>query len=160
MQLKVRIRTFYIVNVILLFPVFGCRAVLDGAMEGLSAGLQGYTEGTPTAYGVAYAKLVLFGGENNKQYLGCLSCSKYELDALTNEYGTYGNQYAATSIWNVYGTYGSRYSQYSWRNPYASNPPVIVDQAGNFYGYFTVNKYFPNRTLINWIVELLNSDLD
>ena len=150
----------YIVIVILQLSVFGCRAVLNGAMEGLSAGLQGYTEGTRTGYNGVSTKLMLFGGKNNKTYLGCLNCTKFEHDSITNEYGTYGSRYALNSIWNIYGTYGSRYSMYSWRNPYATNPPVIVDQAGNYYGYFTVNKYFPNRTRINWILELLNMDLD
>lgn len=98
---------------------------------------------------------MLFGGENHDQYLGCLSCSKYASDSISNKYGTYGSKYNAESIWNTYGTYGSRYSQYSPWGPYASDPPVIVDGSGNFYGYFTVNRSFPKRTTIPWIVAFL-----
>ena len=57
----------------------------------------------------------------------------------------------------VYGTFGSQYSQYSWRNPYATNPPVIVDQDGDFYGHFTVNEDFVNRTRIGSIVAILDA---
>ena len=31
-------------------------------------------------------KLVLFGGKNNEQYLGCISCPKYETDSIMNKY--------------------------------------------------------------------------
>ena len=160
MQFQTKIRVFCICNFILLLPFLGCRPVLRGAMEGFSAGLQGYTEARQLRYSGTTKKLMLFGGKNNRQYLGCLSCSQYDGEAITNEYGNYGNRYATNSIWNAYGTYGSQYSQYSWRNPYATNPPVIVDQDGNSYGYFTVNKYFPDRTRINWLVEMLDMDSD
>jgi hypothetical protein len=100
---------------------------------------------------------MLFGGKNHDQYLGCLSCSKYVSDSISNPYGTHGNKYNADSIWNPYGAYGSRYSQYSPWAPYASNPPVIVDANGNFYGYFTVNRYFAKRTTIAWIVAILDA---
>jgi hypothetical protein len=149
-------KTFYVISFTLLFPLLGCQTALDGAMKGFSAGLEGYAEGKRLRYSGTPTKLMLFGGKNNKQYLGCLSCSEYDTDAITNEYGQYGSRYATNSIWNVYGTYGSQYSQYSWRNPYATSPPVVVDESGNFYGYFTENKYLPNRTRINCLVEILD----
>lgn len=72
-------------------------------------------------------KLMLFGGNNNKVYLGCLSNSEYATDSIFNEYGLHGSVYAVNSIWNTVSIYGSSYSQYSSWNRYASNPPVIVD---------------------------------
>jgi hypothetical protein len=42
--------------------------------------------------------------------------------------------------------FGSPYSSYSACNPYATDPPVIVDSAGNFYGRLTVNAYNTERT--------------
>ncbi|NIV98375.1 hypothetical protein GWN26_04165 [Candidatus Saccharibacteria bacterium] len=102
-------------------------------------------------------KLMLFGGRNNKIYLGCLNCGEYSRDSIFNAYGSHGNKYSATSIWNSYGEYGSKYSDYSPWNPYASDPPVIVDQDGNFYGYFTVNQVYPQRTKIEAIVQLLDA---
>jgi hypothetical protein len=32
-------------------------------------------------------------------------------------------------------------SQFSACNEYANYPPVVVDRAGNFYGYLTLNEY-------------------
>ena len=56
--------------------------------------------------------------------------------------------------------YGIAYSSYSPFNSYASYPPVIVDEEGNFYGYFTVNKYKSKRAnfdLVNIICEYYES---
>jgi hypothetical protein len=86
-------------------------------------------------------KLMIFGGENHDVYLGCLNCSEYATDSVLNEYGSYGSVYAATSIHNDYGRYGSAYSSLRPCNPYATDPPVMVDDNGTFYGYLTVNEY-------------------
>lgn len=84
------------------------------------------------------------GGEH--VYLGCFSCSPYNSSSIWNEYGTYGSEYSSNSIWNDYGRYGSEYSSASPWNKYAtSGSPVLVDKAGNFYGYFTCNSYRGKR---------------
>ena len=88
--------------------------------------------------------LYIYGGEDHDVFLGKLNASKYD----------------SKSIWNEYGTYGSAYSSYSPFNSYASYPPVIVDEEGNFYGYFTVNKYKSKRAnfdLVNIICEYYES---
>ena len=89
--------------------------------------------------------LHLYGGKNNENYLGCLNCNNYDSDSVWNEYGTYCSSYNLKSIWNQYGTHGSDYSSYSPWNTYASDPPVVVDKDGGFYGYFTVNEYKSKR---------------
>ncbi|WP_304257814.1 hypothetical protein [Phocaeicola plebeius] len=110
--------------------------------------------------------LYIYGGEDHDVFLGKLNASKYDSKSIWNEYGTYGSEYNANSIWNEYGTYGSAYSSYSPFNSYASYPPVIVDEEGNFYGYFTVNKYKSKRAnfdLVNIICEyyeLIREDVD
>lgn len=104
--------------------------------------------------------LYIYGGEDHDVFLGKLNASKYDSKSIWNEYGTYGSEYNANSIWNEYGTYGSEYSSYSPFNSYASYPPVIVDEEGNFYGYFTVNKYKSKRAnfdLVNIICEYYES---
>jgi len=50
------------------------------------------------------------------------------------------------SIFNPYSQFGSRYSAYSACNPYATDPPVIVDENGNYYGRLTVNTYYGDGT--------------
>ena len=89
--------------------------------------------------------LYIYGGRNEEDYLGKLNAGRYDSESIWNQYGAYGNKYHSKCIWNVYGTYGSEYSAYSPFNDYASNPPVLRDRAGNFYGYFTSNKNKANR---------------
>jgi hypothetical protein len=86
-------------------------------------------------------KMMLFGGEDHKVYLGCLSCSEYDTDSVFNQYGTFGSRYSSTSIWNHYSEYGSAYSSWGACNAYATDPPVIVDLDGKFYGRLTLNEY-------------------
>lgn len=101
---------------------------------------------------IAYSQtLLIFGGEDHDVYLGKLNASKYDSESIWNEYGKYGNKYNSDCIWNNYGKYGSEYSSYSPFNEYASYPPILVDSQGNFYGYFTANKYKSNRANIKLV---------
>jgi hypothetical protein len=84
-------------------------------------------------------KLMLFGGDDHKVYLGCLSCSKSAADSVLNPYGDHGSRYASDSIFNPYGDFGGHYSDNSPCNSYASHPPVIVDENGDYYGELTLN---------------------
>ena len=102
-------------------------------------------------------ELLLFAGQNHDVFLGCLNCSKYDSSSIWNKYGSYGSKYSSDSIWNKYGTYGSKYSSESPWNKYSSDAPVIVDRAGNFYGYFSANKYHYQRTTIKWILDILDN---
>lgn len=95
--------------------------------------------------------LLIYGGKDNDEYLGKLNASKYDSESIWNQYGKYGSRYNSKSIWNGYGTYGSKYSSYSPFNNYASNPPILVDKNGKFYGYFTSNKYKSKRANLKLI---------
>lgn len=83
--------------------------------------------------------------DNYGVYLGKLNASCYDSESIWNIYGDYGNIYSSESIWNQYGDYGNEYSSVSPFNSYASNPPILLDNRGNYYGYFTSNKYKVNR---------------
>ncbi len=97
-----------------------------------------------------YAQILhLYGGSNHDEYLGCLNCNSYDKNSIWNEYGAYGNSYYSKSIWNKYGTYGNEYNSNSPWNAYGTNPPIVVDQEGDFYGYFTVNKYKTKRAVFD-----------
>lgn len=100
--------------------------------------------------------LHIFGGKDHDVYLGCLNCDNYNKNSIWNTYGTYGSKYNTNCIWNTYSNYGSQYSQLSPFNAYATTPPVVVDQEGSFYGYFTVNEYHSQRanfTLVQIIYQ-------
>lgn len=101
--------------------------------------------------------LLLFGGNDHDKFLGCLNCGKYDDGSICNKYGQYGSKYQTDSIWNKYSEYGSKYSAHSPWNKYASDPPVIVDEDGGFYGYFTANKYHAKRTAIPPFVAITDA---
>ena len=88
-------------------------------------------------------KLMLFGGPGHKVYLGCLSCPQTVMDSVFNRVGRYGSEISSESIWNPIGQYGSQVSPFSACNLAATDPPVIVDQAGQAYGRLTVNRASP-----------------
>lgn len=90
--------------------------------------------------------ILIFGGKNHDVFLGCLNCTKYDNNSIWNKYGDFGSKYNEKCIWNKYSEYSGKYSDFSPFNKYASYPPVLVDADGNFYGYFTANKYKDKRT--------------
>jgi hypothetical protein len=100
------------------------------------------------------AKLMIFGGDGHRTYLGCLNCSEYAADSVHNQYGTHGSPYNSESILNHYSQFGSPYSTESACNTYASDPPVIVDGNGRYYGRLTLNQYHPlNPCIASWVRE-------
>ena len=103
---------------------------------------------------------------SDKKFIGCLDCGRYDSDSICNEYGSYGSKYSSDSVFNEYGTYGSKYSSSSPWNKYSSSDdvPKAIDSQGNFYGYFTINKYRSNSMNISDdledIYESANGDLE
>jgi hypothetical protein len=89
---------------------------------------------------------MIFGGDDHKVYLGCLSCSEFATDSVRNSFGPSGSAFVSASIFNVYGEYGGAYSDNSPCNRYATHPPVIVDESGGYYGELTINEYESERT--------------
>jgi len=94
---------------------------------------------------LSQTQLHLYGGPDHKVYLGCVNCNKYDSNSIWNAYGSYGSKYNPNSIWNAYGTYGSKFNTLSPWNSHSTNPPVVVDKEGKFYGYFTLNQRMPKR---------------
>ena len=100
--------------------------------------------------------MLIYGGENHDVYLGKLNANEFDSESIWNEFGKYGNPFSSYSIWNEFSNYGNEFSRYSPFNSFASNPPVLVDNNGNFYGYFTINKFHAKRAdfkLVNIIYE-------
>jgi len=110
----------------------------------------------------SFSKMMIFGGQDHKTYLGCLSCNEYASDSVYNSFGSNGSPYSAQSIWNHFSEYGSSYSMYSACNPYASDPPVIVNQNGAFYGRLTLNEYHAQRgagaNYYDWLNKVCGND--
>jgi hypothetical protein len=127
----------------------GCSAATwQGVAQGLAAA-------SPTA--APAAKLMVFGGADHKT-LGCVNCNEYASDSIFNSYGTHGSKYAVDSVSNHYSHFGSAYSTEGACSPYASDPPVVVDGNGQFYGRLTLNQYHPQRIndsrLLAWLAAI------
>lgn len=128
-----------------------------GATACSPAAMQAFSEGVAdvAAAKAASTKLMVFGGPGHDTYLGCLTCSANSSDSVLNEYSSYGNPYSSTSLFNSYSQFGSPYSDYSACNPMASDPPVVVDDDGTFYGRLTVNTYHPqalrSEETVTWL---------
>jgi hypothetical protein len=110
--------------------------------------MQGFAEGYSAAAPAAgsSAKLMLFAGPGHRTYLGCLNCSEFATDSVLNKFGSHGSPYSTESIFNRFSQFGGQFGAYSPCNPYASDPPVIVDSQGNFYGRLTINTMHSQRT--------------
>lgn len=140
-----------------------CAVLLTGCVA-MTPEQQGQFQQNLAAYAAAsqavapQAKFMVFGGADHRTYLGCLNCSEYAADSVLNSYGTYGSSFSMTSVYNSFGEYGSQFSMYSACNPFASDPPVIVDQAGNFYGRLTVNAFnseqVHDQTVLQWLTKV------
>lgn len=91
-------------------------------------------------------KVMIFGGEDHKDYLGCLNCDLTSYDSIFNEVGPYGPGsgygFMADTLYSrgfmkKYGNTGfeSNLSACYW---HATNPPAIVDEDGGYYGRLSV----------------------
>jgi hypothetical protein len=108
------------------------------------------------------ARVLIFGGENNRTYLGCLNCGDLDPESVTNEIGRFGSSLSTTSIHNQLGRFGSALSSYSACNELAMHPPVLVDGDGNFYGELTLNQLRPRRikapNINAWLAAICHAD--
>lgn len=123
--------------------------------------------------------LLLFGGTEQRDFLGCLSCARNEPFSVWNPDSPYGSTTSPDSIWNRDGRYGAPTSRLSPWNPHAPTPPIVVDRAGYRYGKFTRNTALPDRVarsntlapdssvilrdnldLLNWILDNYDGFID
>lgn len=119
------------------------------------AQMQQATPTPPPAIGQP-ARLLVFGGKKHDVFLGCL-CGETESDSVLNKYGEFGSPYRSESIWNHYGDYGSRYRDTSVCYRFASSPPVVVTDGGDFIGYLTIDKSKPGAITDARVVEWLET---
>lgn len=85
--------------------------------------------------------LLLFGGRGHQAFLGCLNCSESSRASIFNQFSDFGSPYSRESIWNKFGDYGQIFGDHSACNQTASDPPVIVDRDGNYYGRLSVAEF-------------------
>ena len=96
----------------------------------------------------AEQRLMIFGGADHDVYLGCLSCLPTAPDSVYNVIGKYGSEISPTSVLNHISRYGDPISPTSACNVLASEPPVLVDRTGKYYGELTMNELRTKRTTL------------
>jgi hypothetical protein len=74
---------------------------------------------------------------------------------VLNEFGSHGNTFSTESIWNSFSDYGSSFSDLGVCNSFATNPPVIVDDKGSYYGRLTLNEFHAEigsgKLFVEWL---------
>lgn len=109
----------------------------------------------------AQDKIMIFGGPGHDTYLGCLSCSDYSTESVFNEFSQFGSSYSTNSIYNSFSRFGSQFSKFSACSRTASDPPVIVNQDGDYYGRLTINNSHPDqissREILSWLRRVCGS---
>lgn len=111
-------------------------------------------------------ELLIYGGEDHNEFLGCLVCSEMSTESICNGFGPYGNEYSSKGMFNEYAGFGNEYSSSSPWNEYSTSNsvPVLVDRDGGFYGYFTINdarsNAFELSSELKKYFELAKGDLE
>jgi hypothetical protein len=109
------------------------------------------------SFSAAAQKVFILGGENRDFYLGCITCTQFHDESIWNKNGIYGTPNYNISIWSEFSDYGNEFSNYSPWNEFAAKPPALYDDEGNFYGYFTRNAYYKDRTKEKFFVYVLDN---
>lgn len=99
-------------------------------------------------------KVMIFGGRGHGTYLGCLNCPASATDSIFNKNGRYGGCPSAFAdnlfcrgAFKEFGSSGPFHDESACANG-ASDPPVIVDGDGNYYGRFSVGGAFAHRDAV------------
>lgn len=83
---------------------------------------------------------MIFGGNNNTEFLGCLTCNEMSGNSVWNDMSQYGWR-NGFGKWNPFGQFKNPFSSFSACNEFTNNGPVLVDRSGLFYGRLTVNQF-------------------
>lgn len=93
-------------------------------------------------------KIMIFGGRDHRTYLGCLNCPQSANDSIFNERGEYGHcpgpfsdNLFCRGPFKDFGSSGP-FHDLSACGSGASEPPVIVDDDGGYYGRFSIGGPF------------------
>lgn len=102
-------------------------------------------------------RILIYGGENQDVFLGCLNCDKFDKESIWDFTNEYGSSFGKYSIWNRFKGYGGAYGKYSPFNRFSDNPPILVDKKGKFYGYFTIDNTQVDKTTWNLALRILSN---
>lgn len=75
-----------------------------------------------------------------KNNLGIVNGNPYDPNSLSNPYGA-GSRFKADGLKNPHSQYGSPHSSKSASNAFATEPPKLVDEKGNYLGELSSNPF-------------------
>ena len=111
----------------------------------------------------ADTKIMIFGGKGHDVYLGCLNCPESASDSIFNSSGKFGR---CSGIYDdnlfcrgIYKEYGGKglYKDQSACGSNASDPPVIVDENGGYYGRLSLGGIYGHNDSVDRKSTRLNS---
>jgi hypothetical protein len=87
---------------------------------------------------ITQPRMQIYGGKLYREYLGCLNCDKYDVTSVWNPYSPFGwdNDYADYSRFVAFRALHGRYSAC---DPFAAEPPILIDASGKGYGRLNVS---------------------
>jgi hypothetical protein len=141
------------------FAISACSAATwqaIGQVAQAASAASGSGAGSVPSFVGGSEELLLFGGQGQKTFLGCFNCNAASLSSIFNRSSQYGSAAFITSIYNRSGQFGSTWSQFSVCNRMASDPPVIANRRGQFFGRLTLNftrmDAVQDRRVRDWLV--------
>ncbi|MTJ79902.1 MAG: hypothetical protein F8N37_02615 [Telmatospirillum sp.] len=92
---------------------------------------------------ITQPRMMIYAGPLYREFLGCLTCDQYEVSSVWNGQSPFGwdNGYADNSH---FATYRAPHGRYSACDPFAPEPPILVDVAGHGYGRLNISKVRPD----------------
>lgn len=87
---------------------------------------------------ITQPRMQIYGGPLHRDYLGCLNCDQFDVNSVWNGHGPFGwdNGYPNASHFAVYRAPQGRYSAC---DPFAADPPILLDTSGKTYGRLNVS---------------------
>ncbi len=87
---------------------------------------------------ITQPRLQIYAGNLHHEYLGCLNCDRYATNSVWNGYGPFGwdNGYLKQSHFDLY---FQPHGHFSACDPYAKDPPILIDMSRNYYGRLNVS---------------------
>jgi hypothetical protein len=83
-------------------------------------------------------RMLIYAGPLHREYLGCVNCDQYDVNSVWNSQSPFGwdNGYPDYSRFQQY---RAPHGRYSACDPFAADPPILVDIAGKNYGRLNVS---------------------
>jgi hypothetical protein len=87
---------------------------------------------------ITQPRMLIYAGPLNREYLGCLNCDQFDVNSVWNGHSPFGwdNGYPSNSH---FATYRASHGRYSACDPFAAEPPILVDTSGKGYGRLNVS---------------------